>query len=96
VDNVCLPKISFLQSNPLTDNNIFKYIGTHGGSGESNTKFYFGDFNGDGMTDYVYHNTSYNDGKFRINLADGTGSFKYIGTHGGSGDLNFPSLYDVL
>ena len=68
VDNVCLPKISFLQSNPLTDNNIFKYIGTHGGSGESNTKFYFGDFNGDGMTDYVYHNTSYNDGKFKINL----------------------------
>jgi hypothetical protein len=45
----------------------FKYIGTHGGSGESNTKFYFGDFNGDGMTDYVYHNTSYNDGKFKIN-----------------------------
>ena len=45
VDNDCLPKISFLQSNPLTDNNIFKYIGTHGGSGESNTKFYFGDFN---------------------------------------------------
>jgi RHS repeat-associated protein len=88
VDNVCLPKISFLQSNPLTDNNIFKYIGTHGGSGESNTKFYFGDFNGDGMTDYVYHNTSYNDGKFRINLADGTGSFKYIGTHGGSGESN--------
>ncbi|CAC9965198.1 hypothetical protein, partial [uncultured Gammaproteobacteria bacterium] len=88
VDNVCLPKISFLQSNPLTDNNIFKYIGTHGGSGESNTKFYFGDFNGDGMTDYVYHNTSYNDGKFKINLADGTGSFKYIGTHGGSGESN--------
>jgi hypothetical protein len=30
------------------------------------------------MTDYVYHNTSYNDGKFRIILVVGTVSFIYI------------------
>ena len=52
----CFPATKFDWLNEIDGS--FKHTAISGGSGSSATKFYFGEFNGDGLTDYVYWNTT--------------------------------------
>jgi len=73
----------------------FKYKTAYSGSKSSKTVFYFGDYNGDGIIDNLYHNHDYEDGKFRVRLGkgDGTfGSFKFSG--GGSTSTKTKFYFD--
>ena len=61
------------------------YINNPGTTGSS-TKFYHYDFNGDGSTDYIYHNTSISGGALRVALSNGDGTFQpYINNSGTTG-----------
>jgi len=48
---------------------------THGLSTNANTKFFFGDINGDGKEDKVYWNNTYDSGKPQVFLSNGDGTF---------------------
>lgn len=48
---------------------------THGLSTNANTKFFFGDVNGDGKADKIYWNNTYDSGKPQVFLSNGDGTF---------------------
>ncbi|PID29637.1 MAG: hypothetical protein CR982_02310 [Candidatus Cloacimonadota bacterium] len=53
------------------------------GSTSSKTRFYFADINGDGCDDKIYWNRGVHNGKVRVYLAKGNGTFKnYIHSYG--------------
>jgi len=81
----CFPATKFDWLNEIDGS--FKHTAISGGSGSSATKFYFGEFNGDGLTDYVYWNTTAaaDTAAFQTYLAQGDGTFEHVATSGGSG-----------
>jgi len=48
---------------------------SHGLSTNANTKFFFGDVNGDGKKDKIYWNNTYDSGKPQVYLSNGDGTF---------------------
>ncbi len=57
------------------DDYSFKQVWTGGGSGVSNTEFYWYDYNNDGMCDYSFWNPSLENGQLVVWLAQSDGSF---------------------
>ncbi|WP_246858866.1 FG-GAP-like repeat-containing protein [Chitinophaga sp. XS-30] len=47
----------------------------NGKSASANTNFYFADINGDGKNDKIYWNRTFDDGKTRVFLSNGNGTF---------------------